>query len=362
MVAFVALAVALTVSVLADVVIGLLAARLTADWAADVRRRLCRVAFGQDVPTLETTPVGELLDRIDNDVYQVANEVRNSGVRLAVAGTTGVLAVVTAFVVWWPAGLVMALLSAVLVVGLAGPLRRLGPAREREEEAWSDLAAVMEESIHGQDDVRTSLGQAYVLRLYAQRASQVLARGKVVFSSAARISAIASVVIRVGIVLLVVGGAWALAAGRIDGARLTGVWLLALAYGAVTERISWMISELQYGIGAWQRVQLLLGSAQEPSGGRDAQDGDLEVRGLTFTYRDAVDDGAPGSTPRPALRDVSLRFTRGRSYAVIGRTGSGKSSLAKVLTRAVDVPRGTVFLGGPTSWTWTWRACGAGSR
>ena len=45
-----------------------------------------------------------------------------------------------------------------------------------EEEAWSDLAAVMEESIHGQDDVRTSLARPYVLRLYAQRASQVLAR------------------------------------------------------------------------------------------------------------------------------------------------------------------------------------------
>ena len=39
-------------------------------------------------------------------------------------------------------------------------------------------------------------------------------------------------------------------------------------------------------------------------------------------------------------------FVRGRPYALIGRTGSGKSTLAKVLTRAVDVPRGTVFLGG----------------
>src|SRR5213078_3164 len=37
---------------------------------------------------------------------------------------------------------------------------------------------------------------------------------------------------------------------------------------------------------------------------------------------------------------------RGRSYALIGRTGSGKSTLTKVLTRAVDLPRGTVFLGG----------------
>jgi hypothetical protein len=44
--------------------------------AADVRRRLCRWRFGQDLPTLEDTPVGELLDRIDGDVYQVAATAR----------------------------------------------------------------------------------------------------------------------------------------------------------------------------------------------------------------------------------------------------------------------------------------------
>jgi ATP-binding cassette, subfamily B, bacterial len=340
--AFALLSLAVGASVVSDLVLGLLAARLTADWSADLRRRLCRRALGQDVPTLEKTPVGELLDRIDSDVYQVASELRQSGMRIGQSAAAAVLATVTAFVVWWPAGLVMAVLAGVLVVGLAGPLQRIGPAREREEEAWSDLAAVMEESIHGQDDVRTSLGQAYVLRLYARRASKVMTRGGVVWTASARVSAVAAGTIRAGIALLVAGGAWALATGRIDGARLTGVWLLALAYGATVEHISRMVSELQYGLGAWQRVQLLLAAPQEPDGGRPAREGDLTVRGLTFTYADATEEDG---VRRPALRDVHLTFQRGRSYAVIGRTGSGKSSLAKVLTRAVDLPRGTVFLG-----------------
>src|SRR6188768_4392868 len=80
---FALLAVALVLSVLSDVIVGLVVAGLTADWAASVRRGLCRVAFGQDLPALENTPVGELLDRIDNDVYQVGSELRGSGVRLA---------------------------------------------------------------------------------------------------------------------------------------------------------------------------------------------------------------------------------------------------------------------------------------
>src|SRR5690242_10804099 len=56
---FVVLAAGLVASVLSDVFVGLVAAGLTADWAARVRRGLNRVAFGQDLPTLENTPVGE---------------------------------------------------------------------------------------------------------------------------------------------------------------------------------------------------------------------------------------------------------------------------------------------------------------
>lgn len=337
---FAVLAVALAAAVVSDLAVGLLAARLTADWAADVRRRLCRVALGQDLPTLETTPVGELLDRIDGDVYQVAAEMRGSGVRIAQALSMGVLSIATALVVWWPAGVAMLVLAGLLTAGLRSPTRKISTARMGEEEAWSDLAAVMEESIYGQDDVRSSLARPYVLRLYARRASRVLTRGRVVWAMSARVTAIASGVMRAGIAAVVVGGAWALATDRIDSARLTAVWLLALAFGGTVEHVGRMVPELQYALGAWGRVQLLRAARQEPSGGTVPTDGDIAVRGLTFRYGEA--DGGR----RPALHDVHLTFARGRSYALIGRSGSGKSSLAKVLTRAVDIPRDTVFLGG----------------
>ncbi|MFG3419017.1 ATP-binding cassette domain-containing protein [Micromonospora sp. NPDC048063] len=339
---FALLAVALVAAVLTDLVVSLLMAGLTADWSADVRRRLCRVAFGQDLPTLETTPVGELLDRIDGDVYQVAAAVRNQGVRIAQALTTGLLSTVVALAVWWPAGVGMLLLTVLLAVGLRRPTARIAPARMAEEEAWSDLAAVMEEAVHGQDDVRTSLARPYVLRLYARRAAEVLDRGVRVWRMSARVTTVAAGATLAGIAAVVLGGAWALVAGRVDGARLTAVWLLAIGFGMTVEHVSRMVPELQYALGAWGRVQLLANSPQEPVGGAAPTEGDLLVRGLTFHYDGAEPDGGRG----PALRDVHLTFARGRSYALVGRTGSGKSTLAKVLTRAVDVPPGTVFLAG----------------
>ncbi|MFC7241660.1 ATP-binding cassette domain-containing protein [Catellatospora aurea] len=337
-VAFAALATALAVVVLSDLTLSLIMSRLTADWAADVRRRLCRVAFGQSLPALEGTPVGELLDRIDGDVYQVGSQLRGSGVRLAQSAAVAVLSVVTAFVVWWPAGLAMLLLSVVLGFGLRRPTAAIGPARMHEEEAWSDLAAVQEESVHGQDDVRTSLGRPYVLRLYAQRSAEVLKRGRRVWALSSKVSTIAGGVTRAGIALLVLGGVWALTAGHLDAARLTAAWLLALAFGGTVEQVSRMLPELQHALGAWARVQLLRDTPQEPVGGGTPATGNIEVRGLTFHYS--------ADRRRPALRELDLTFAPGRSYALVGRTGSGKSTLAKVLTRAVDVPRGTVFLGG----------------
>lgn len=336
---FLVLAGALVAAVLSDLAVGLIMAGLTADWAADVRRRLCRVAFGQDLPRLENTPVGELLDRIDGDVYQVAAELRGTGVRITQSLAVGLLSIVTALVVWWPVGLGMLALAVLLATSLSDPIRRISPARMSEEEAWSDLAAVMEESIHGQDDVRTSLARPYVLRLYAKRASEVLSRGRRVWAMSARVTTMASAMTRAAIVAVVLCGIWAMAAGWIDGARLTALWLLALAFGGTTEHVSRMVPELQYALGAWGRVQLLKDSPQEPSGGVAPAAGDLAIRDLTFRY-------AAGERRRSALREVNLAFARGRSYALIGRSGSGKSTLAKVLTRAVDVPRGTVFLGG----------------
>ncbi|MGW5560827.1 ATP-binding cassette domain-containing protein [Micromonospora sp. NPDC003944] len=335
---FAVLAAALVAVVLSDLAVSLLMAGLTADWSADVRRRLCRVALGQDLPTLETTPVGELLDRIDGDVYQVASAIRNQGTRLAQGLCVGVLSMVVALAVWWPAGVAMLLLTVVLAVGLRRPTARIGPARMAEEEAWSDLAAVMEEAVHGQDDVRTSLARPYVLRLYARRAAAVLSRGSVVWVLSAKVATVATATIRAGIGVVVLGGAWALATDRIDAARLTAIWLLALAFGATAEHVSRMVPEIQEALGAWARVQLLSKARQEPVGGASPSEGDVRIRDLTFGYG----EGGRGA----ALRGLSLTFARGRSYALIGRTGSGKSTLAKVLTRAVDVPPGTVFLGG----------------
>lgn len=64
---------------------------------------------------------------------------------------------------------------------------------------------------------------------------------------------------------------------------------------------------------------------------------DIEIRGLTFTYPDAA---------RASLQDIHLRLKPGETLGIVGRTGSGKTTLVKLLLRVYDPPRDTVFIGG----------------
>ncbi len=178
-----------------------------------------------------------------------------------------------------------------------------------EEEAWSDLAAVMEEAVHGQDDVRTSLARPYVLRLYARRAAEVIARCVRVFRLSARVTAAAAGAVRVGIAGVVLGGAWALATGRVDAARLTAIWLLAIAFGATVEHIARWVPHLQHAFGAWARVQLLrrvaAGAGRRGHPGRRRPDrtrAHLPLPGRRGRPRSGAARRAPRLRPRPLVR------------------------------------------------------------
>lgn len=65
--------------------------------------------------------------------------------------------------------------------------------------------------------------------------------------------------------------------------------------------------------------------------------GDLEMRHLTFSYKEASE---------PVLRDISFKIEEGQTLGILGRTGSGKTTIANILLRLFNPPKGTVFVGG----------------
>jgi ATP-binding cassette subfamily B multidrug efflux pump len=108
--------------------------------------------------------------------------------------------------------------------------------------------------------------------------------------------------------------------------------------------MGWVVNIVQRGFAAFARIQSVLLVAPEittvdypvlPAGGQII--GEIELRDLTFQY---------GDKSRSALVAVSLHIQPGQTLGIIGRTGSGKSTLVSLLARVFDPPRGTIFIDG----------------
>jgi len=107
--------------------------------------------------------------------------------------------------------------------------------------------------------------------------------------------------------------------------------------------IGWVINMWQRGAVSMERINHVLHTKPEIYDEDDAEtgmtslQGSIEFRDLTFTY--------PGSQ-QPVLKNISLNIPSGKRVAIIGRTGSGKTTLINLLLRLYNPPRGQLFLDG----------------
>ncbi|MCK4806517.1 MAG: ABC transporter ATP-binding protein [Candidatus Aegiribacteria sp.] len=103
--------------------------------------------------------------------------------------------------------------------------------------------------------------------------------------------------------------------------------------------IGWVVNLLQRGAASMDRLQKIFTTVPDiTDGAKDVEpEPAILVKNLSFTY--------PG-TEIDVLKDVSFQLPAGGTLGIVGRTGSGKTTLVELLMRLYDPPEGTVFLGG----------------
>lgn len=309
----------------------------------ELRSTLTRHVLGLDLAFHRSTSPGELVSRVDGDVTALSEFVSDFMARAAAALVTlvGLLVVVT----WrsWPVGIAMALyLSAAL--GTMWLLRDRAVAEAASEQAATGrMLGEIEERLTGADDLRSNGGGSHAVATFQSASAAVLR------SSLARERQGVSLWVMSNLVF-VTGGIIVLAADaallRRDAITLGTAYLL-FQYTQVLrgplDRLADETEQVQRAAGGMARTLELLDfrSSIPDTGRRHLPPGalDLELDSVCFEYDDEDD-------PSRVVDGVTVRLEAGRTLGVLGRTGSGKTTLARLLLRLVEPTSGTIRYGG----------------
>ncbi len=303
-----------------------------------LRADLLDAAMAQPLSALSEQAVGEVLDRVDDDTHEVGTLLRQSvwmAVRtLMASGPLWLVAGLT----WWPAFLLFPAAGAGALLVVRQMLPRLSELKVVEEMAWTDHAAAMEEGVAARDDLRTSLGQPYVMRRCTELAGQVHRRFADVVRLEARIGRRTGMLLHGVLAATALVGVTLVVDDRLSTASLVTLFLVTTMFVGQVDQLARHLPDLQAGFGAVIRLRGLMASDPEPEGGSGLPEGPLAVRfaHLHFAYEHGTF----------ALSDVDLTVPAGTTCALVGRTGSGKSTLASLLSRAVEPEPGSLLLGG----------------
>jgi ABC-type multidrug transport system fused ATPase/permease subunit len=218
--------------------------------------------------------------------------------------------------------------------------RRLSPLATRAQQLRAEVSGVAHESFDGALVVKT-LGREPEETVRFRTAAEELRDAQIrVGYVRGMFDPVLEALPNLGVLAVLLVGASRIQSGAMDAGDLVQVAYLFVLLAFPVRAIGWVLGELPRSVVGWDRVSRVLeatgGLAYGTVGLADVEaPASLDVQGVDFSYDDA-----------PVLHGVTFSVDAGRTIAVVGPTGSGKSTLTTLLVRLVDPASGEVVLDG----------------
>jgi putative ABC transport system ATP-binding protein len=283
---------------------------------------------------------GSMVSRVTSDVDTISTFVQSGGL-LLVLSTLQLLVATGLMLVYSP------LLTAVVwacflpVLAVAGPMQRaVSRAYQQVRERVGDMLSAVSESVVGASTVRAygveaRTGRRVDATVKAHRDAAVGAQVRVAlaFSTGVLVSGLVTVVV-------VVVGTWWGVRGHLTIGELLGFLFLVQLFTGPVQVGTEVLNELQNAVAGWRRVLAVVNTPADVAD--PGQEGTVLPRGPIEVRFDHVSYAYPSGPT--VLHDVDLEIAPRSRVAVVGETGSGKTTLAKLLTRLMDPSTGRVLV------------------
>jgi ATP-binding cassette subfamily B protein len=286
---------------------------------------------------------GQLLSRATTDMSTIRRFVGFGGVFLAVNLITCVVVLTLLLLTYWPLGLAVLLTTVPLTVaGLRWEKRYNAQSRLVQDEQ-GELATDVEEAVQGIRVVKSLGRSGLVFDRYDRKAVRLRSLQLQKVRTLALLWCVFEFHPQVTLALILVGGSLAVGAGALTVGGLVGFVALFTVLLWPILSIGFLLAQAQEAASACDRIGELLDApltVTDRPGTEPADVGTparLRFAGVGFTY--------PGAA-RPVLDGVDLDLDPGETVALVGATGSGKTTLTALVGRLYDVSAGRVTLDG----------------
>ncbi|HAS6060875.1 TPA: lipid A ABC transporter ATP-binding protein/permease MsbA [Vibrio vulnificus] len=305
-----------------------------------VRRMVFNHYMQMPVSYFDKEKSGSLLSRITYDSEQVSAATSQALVSIVREGASIIGLLVLMFYNSWQLSLVLILVAPVVAMGIGIVSKRFRKISKSMQTVMGVVTSSAEQMLKGHKVVLSYGGQDIERERFDKVSNQMRQQTMKLVTAQAAANPIIQMIASVAIVVVLYLASIDSIKDQLTPGTFTVVFSAMFGLMRPLKALTSVTSQFQRGMAAAQTLFALVDLETEKNTGTHSVEraqGDVSVKDISFTYL---------GTEKPALSHVSFDIPRGKTVALVGRSGSGKSTIANLFTRFYDVDSGEIQLDG----------------
>ncbi|CNK03116.1 lipid transporter ATP-binding/permease [Yersinia frederiksenii] len=305
-----------------------------------IRRRLFSHMMGMPVSFFDQQSTGTLLSRITYDSEQVAASSSGALVTVVREGASIIGLFIMMFYYSWQLSLILIVIAPIVSVSIRLVSKRFRNISKNMQSTMGEVTTSAEQMLKGHKEVLIFGGQKVETERFEAVSNRMRQQGMKLVSASSISDPIIQLIASFALAFVLYAASFPSVMETLTAGTITVVFSAMIALMRPLKSLTNVNAQFQRGMAACQTLFTILDMEQEKDDGKlevERAKGDIEFRHVTFYY--------PGKDT-PALNDINMHLEAGKTVALVGRSGSGKSTIANLLTRFYDVSEGSILMDG----------------